>query len=195
MAIKLPNVDHYEILGLPSCEELKNLTIEGIKKAYKRKALELHPDKRPDDPHANAKFQKLQFSKDVLLDQFNRKKIDAKFSEQFKQSSARKPESEQTEQDWRDPDWDSDPGAEERRRNAWREFLKNHPYRKKKKKNSLLSLEFINQVLIWVSMALIMIVTRPNQIVEFQRSKYATIYGGICPSKKVEKNSMVGGIW
>ena len=129
MAIKLPNVDHYKILGLPSGEELKNLTIEDIKKAYKRKALELHPDKRPDDPHANAKFQKLQFSKDVLLDQFNRKKIDAKFSEQFRQSSAKKPESEQAERDWRDPDWDSDPGAEERRRNAWREFLKNHPYR------------------------------------------------------------------
>jgi len=123
MAIKSSNVDHYKVLGLPSGEERKNLTVDDIKKAYKRKALELHPDRGPDDPHANAKFQKLQFSKDVLLDQFSRKKFVAKFSEQFKQSS------EQSEWQCRYPDWASDPDAEERRRNAWREFLKTHPSR------------------------------------------------------------------
>ncbi|KAK2631275.1 hypothetical protein EUGRSUZ_L03152 [Eucalyptus grandis] len=42
------DVDHYSVLGLPSGEEGAQLSEKEISKAYRAKALELHPDKRPD---------------------------------------------------------------------------------------------------------------------------------------------------
>ncbi|CAK9186017.1 unnamed protein product [Ilex paraguariensis] len=57
-------VDHYAVLGLPSGEEGFKLSEKEISKAYRLKALELHPDKRPDDPNADANFQKLKTSYD-----------------------------------------------------------------------------------------------------------------------------------
>ncbi|KAL1811125.1 hypothetical protein ACET3Z_021190 [Daucus carota] len=62
-------VDHYVVLGLPSGEEGSKLSNEDIKKAYRSKALELHPDKRPDDPNAHDNFQKLKTSYELLKDQ------------------------------------------------------------------------------------------------------------------------------
>ncbi|GLT94083.1 hypothetical protein SLE2022_118430 [Rubroshorea leprosula] len=53
------DVDHYSFLGLPSGEEGAKLTEKEISKAYKQQALELHRDKRPDDPNAHENFQKL----------------------------------------------------------------------------------------------------------------------------------------
>ncbi|XP_020213735.1 dnaJ homolog subfamily C member 17 [Cajanus cajan] len=61
-------IDHYAVLGLPSGEEGAKLTEKEITKAYKFKALELHPDKRPDDANAAANFQQLRTSYDVLRD-------------------------------------------------------------------------------------------------------------------------------
>ncbi|CAJ2630910.1 unnamed protein product [Trifolium pratense] len=69
-------VDHYTVLGLPSGEEGANLTDKDINKAYKFKALELHPDKRPDDPNAASNFQQLRTSYDILKDQKARKLFD-----------------------------------------------------------------------------------------------------------------------
>ncbi|CAK8574206.1 unnamed protein product [Lathyrus sativus] len=69
-------VDHYTVLGLPSGEEGSNLTEKDINKAYKLKALELHPDKRPDDPNAAANFQQLRTSYDILKDEKARKLFD-----------------------------------------------------------------------------------------------------------------------
>ncbi|KAK2411508.1 hypothetical protein P8452_72099 [Trifolium repens] len=69
-------VDHYTVLGLPSGEEGANLTEKDINKAYKFKALELHPDKRPDDPNAASNFQQLRTSYDILKDQKARKLFD-----------------------------------------------------------------------------------------------------------------------
>ncbi|CAG7895960.1 unnamed protein product [Brassica rapa] len=40
-------VDHYIVLGLPSGEEALKLSEKEITKAYKLKALVLHPDKTP----------------------------------------------------------------------------------------------------------------------------------------------------
>ncbi|KAJ4849517.1 hypothetical protein Tsubulata_021099 [Turnera subulata] len=60
-------VDHYSVLGLPSGEEGTRLTEREISKAYKLKALELHPDKRPEDRHAHADFQKLKKSYEILM--------------------------------------------------------------------------------------------------------------------------------
>ncbi|WCJ33112.1 DNAJ heat shock N-terminal domain-containing protein [Euphorbia peplus] len=70
------DVDHYNVLGLPSGEEGAKFTDKEISKAYKQKALELHPDKRPDDPNAHANFQKLKSSYEILKDDKARKLFD-----------------------------------------------------------------------------------------------------------------------
>ena len=44
--------DFYGILGVS-----KRATKHEIKKAYRKLAKEMHPDKNQDDPEANAKFQ------------------------------------------------------------------------------------------------------------------------------------------
>lgn len=69
-------VDHYRVLGLPSGEEGAKLTEKEISKAYKLKALELHPDKRLDDPNAHDNFQKLKSSYEILKDEKARKLFD-----------------------------------------------------------------------------------------------------------------------
>lgn len=69
-------IDHYVVLGLPSGEEGAKLNEKEISKAYRSKALELHPDKRPDDPNAHANFQKLKTSYEILKDEKARKLFD-----------------------------------------------------------------------------------------------------------------------
>ncbi|CAN7101330.1 unnamed protein product, partial [Brassica rapa subsp. narinosa] len=69
-------VDHYIVLGLPSGEEAQNLSEKEISKAYRLKALDLHPDKRRDDPDAHEKFQRLKTSYEVLKDEKARKLFD-----------------------------------------------------------------------------------------------------------------------
>ncbi|KAL8156506.1 hypothetical protein AgCh_001561 [Apium graveolens] len=69
-------VDHYAILGLPGGVAGIKLSQKDITKAYKIKALKLHPDKRRDDPNAHKKFQKLQNSYDVLKDRSTRQVYD-----------------------------------------------------------------------------------------------------------------------
>ncbi|ESW14793.1 hypothetical protein PHAVU_007G017900 [Phaseolus vulgaris] len=69
-------IDHYAVLGLPSGEEGAKLTEKEINKAYRWKALELHPDKRPDDPNAATNFQQLRTSYDILRDDKARKLFD-----------------------------------------------------------------------------------------------------------------------
>ncbi|KAI3847495.1 hypothetical protein MKX03_029202 [Papaver bracteatum] len=69
-------IDHYVVLGLPSGDKGAKITDADIKKAYKNKALDLHPDKRPNDPNANINFQKLQSSYDILKDEIERKRFD-----------------------------------------------------------------------------------------------------------------------
>lgn len=70
------DVDHYNVLGLPSGEEGAKLSEKEIAKAYRLKALELHPDKRPDDRQAHANFQKLKNSYEILKDEKARKLFD-----------------------------------------------------------------------------------------------------------------------
>ncbi|XP_019184946.1 PREDICTED: dnaJ homolog subfamily C member 17 isoform X2 [Ipomoea nil] len=70
------DVDHYDVLGLPSGEEGAKLSEKEISKAYRLKALELHPDKRPDDRNAHANFQRLKTSYEVLKDEKARKLFD-----------------------------------------------------------------------------------------------------------------------
>ncbi|NDW10343.1 molecular chaperone DnaJ [Dysgonomonas sp. 520] len=63
--------DYYEILEVP-----KNATAEEIKKAYKKKAIQYHPDKNPDDPTAEEKFKEAAEAYDVLSDEQKRARYD-----------------------------------------------------------------------------------------------------------------------
>ena len=53
--------DYYEILGVD-----KNATAAEIKKAYRKKALQYHPDKNPGDANAEAMFKKSAEAYEVL---------------------------------------------------------------------------------------------------------------------------------
>ena len=53
--------DYYEIL-----EVTKTATVEEIKKAYRKKAIQYHPDKNPGDKEAEEKFKEAAEAYDVL---------------------------------------------------------------------------------------------------------------------------------
>ena len=61
--------DYYEILGIN-----KNASEADIKKAYRKKAIEYHPDKNPDDKDAEAKFKEAAEAYEVLSDQEKRQR-------------------------------------------------------------------------------------------------------------------------
>jgi len=62
---------YYEILGVTQTANL-----EEIKRAYKAKSLQLHPDKNTDDPEATGKFQELLEAYTVLREPEQREKYD-----------------------------------------------------------------------------------------------------------------------
>jgi molecular chaperone DnaJ len=55
--------DYYEVLGVD-----RNVSEEDIKRAYRKLAVKFHPDKNPDDSHAEEKFKELGEAYDVLMD-------------------------------------------------------------------------------------------------------------------------------
>ncbi|KAK3543596.1 hypothetical protein QTP70_023953 [Hemibagrus guttatus] len=64
--------DFYKILGVS-----KSASIKEIKKAYRKLALQLHPDRNQDDPKAQDKFADLGAAYEVLSDEEKRKQYDA----------------------------------------------------------------------------------------------------------------------
>ncbi|KQK22234.1 hypothetical protein BRADI_1g65977v3 [Brachypodium distachyon] len=78
MAAMEQDLDHYEMLRLPSGEEGAALSVEQIEKAYRTQSRLRHPDKRPDDPNATADFQSLASSYKFLLDESLRRQFDAR---------------------------------------------------------------------------------------------------------------------
>jgi molecular chaperone DnaJ len=55
--------DYYEVLGIA-----RNATGEEVKRAYRKLAVKVHPDKNPDDPRAEERFKELGEAYDVLMD-------------------------------------------------------------------------------------------------------------------------------
>src|SRR5688500_4160799 len=63
--------DYYKVLGLD-----KKATQDEIKKAYRKLAVQYHPDKNPGNKEAEEKFKLANEANDVLSDPEKRKKYD-----------------------------------------------------------------------------------------------------------------------
>ena len=63
--------DYYEVL-----EVTKTATVEEIKKAYRKKAIQYHPDKNPGDKEAEEKFKEAAEAYDVLSNPDKRSRYD-----------------------------------------------------------------------------------------------------------------------
>ncbi|HIJ38541.1 MAG TPA: DnaJ domain-containing protein, partial [Rhodospirillaceae bacterium] len=63
--------DFYEVLGIA-----KGASAEDIKKAYRKLAMQFHPDRNPDEPTAEQKFREVNEAYDVLKDEQKRAAYD-----------------------------------------------------------------------------------------------------------------------
>ncbi|MDO9184052.1 MAG: molecular chaperone DnaJ [Bacteriovorax sp.] len=63
--------DYYEVLGVQ-----KGAAKDDIKKAYRKLAMQYHPDRNPNNPEAEAKFKEASEAADVLLDEEKKSRYD-----------------------------------------------------------------------------------------------------------------------
>jgi len=59
--------DYYEVLGVP-----KDASADDIKKAYRKLALQYHPDRNPDNPEAEGRFKEASEAYQILSDEEKR---------------------------------------------------------------------------------------------------------------------------
>ena len=69
--MKTHTKDYYQILGTS-----EQATEEQIKKAYRKLALEHHPDRNPNDPQSEERFKEITEAYGVLMDPLKRKEYD-----------------------------------------------------------------------------------------------------------------------
>ncbi len=67
-----PVEDYYLVLGVP-----RHTLMAGIRRAYLKKAREIHPDVHPDDPDAESKMAALNLAYDTLCDPIRRARYDS----------------------------------------------------------------------------------------------------------------------
>src|SRR3954447_7894450 len=75
--------DYYEVLSVS-----RTATEEEIKRSYRKLAVKFHPDKNPDDAHAEEKFKELGEAYDVLMDGDKRAAYDRYGHAAFAQGTA-----------------------------------------------------------------------------------------------------------
>ena len=63
--------DYYEVLGVE-----RTASADELKRAYRKLALEFHPDRNKDNPEAETKFKEAAEAYDVLGNQEKRQKYD-----------------------------------------------------------------------------------------------------------------------
>lgn len=81
-------MDPYKILGVPRSSDEKT-----IKRAYRKKCIELHPDKHPGDPKAQDRFKEVTAAYHILSDPKRRHDYEkvggAEQSEKFRKAKDR----------------------------------------------------------------------------------------------------------
>src|SRR5216110_765756 len=75
--------DYYEVLGVA-----RGAHEDEIKRSYRKLAVKFHPDKNPEDPHAEEKFKELGEAYDVLIDVDKRAAYDRFGHAAFSQGAA-----------------------------------------------------------------------------------------------------------
>jgi len=72
--------DYYEILGVAKTADAKTM-----KSAFRKKAMDCHPDRHPDDPEAEARFKELNEAYGILSDEQKRAAYDRMGHRAFEQ--------------------------------------------------------------------------------------------------------------
>ena len=78
----MSSTDYYETLGVQ-----KNSSANDIKKSYRKKSKECHPDLHPDDKEASEKFKNLSEAYSILSDSEKRKQYDEFGADYFNRGS------------------------------------------------------------------------------------------------------------